>query len=147
MLHAADQRLRCLSVAELGPLSQRMPMFSDGGAGGEAPPQLVADWLASHISDESTLPGELQLFISVPTFCLDVNHTVSSVSRCLQLHRLTDLSAVCQLRVNDVAESMVSSPTNHGMTKSKYDHLPPAGQYLQGELCPGNQAQCIAHEP
>jgi len=59
------KRLCCLPVAESGPLSQRMPVFADGGAGGQAQLQVVADWLASHISDESTLPGEL-LYHSLP---------------------------------------------------------------------------------
>jgi len=35
-----------------------MPVFADRGAGGQAQLQVVADWLASHITDESTLPGE-----------------------------------------------------------------------------------------
>ena len=43
------------------------------------------------------------------------------------------------LKLVMVAESMVSSPTNHVVANSKYDQLPPAGQYLQGELRPANE--------
>ena len=57
--------------AELGPLSQHMPVFEDGASGSQVPLQQAAEWLAGHIRDDSTLPGGLCIVAGVRT-CVPV---------------------------------------------------------------------------